>query len=271
MSETGWRAGDFAAIDKVDLKEHQRIREAIRSGVLDGTSRGLARGFVQCNVVILPRALAYDFLVYCQRNAKACPVLEIGEPGDPVPQRLAPSADIRTDVARYRVWRDGERQGDRTDITELWRDDFVLFLIGSGITFDDELQRAGVPTDRYRWVIRTTLPTEPSGPFRGPLVVTMRWLTPAQAVRAVEVTTRFPMIHGAPIHLGDPAAIGADVAAPMFGGPVPPLPQGLVPVFWACGVTPQAAAEQAHPEIMITHAPAHSFITDVTVDRVALS
>lgn len=249
------------------MTEPERIRRAIRAGEITGTSRGLALGFVQCNVVILPRDFAYDFLVYCQRNARACPLLEVGDPGDPVPRMLAPTADIRTDVARYAVWRDGVRQPDVADIRALWRDDLVPFLIGSGITFDGALERAGVPTAAHRWVLNTDRPTVPAGVFRGPLVVTMRWLAPQQAIRAAAITARFPRNHGAPIHIGDPATIGADLDRPLFGGPVPPRPDGLIPVFWACGVTPQAAAEAARPPLMIAHAPAHSFITDLTAEE----
>ncbi len=222
---------------------------------------------MQCNVVIIPAALAYEFLLYCQRNQQACPVLEVTDTGDPEPKRLAPGADMRTDVARYAVYREGRRQDDETGIAQLWRNDFVTFLIGSGITFDQALERAGVPTTRYRWVLRSAVPTEPAGRFHGPLVVTMRWLTPQQALVATQVTARFPFNHGAPIHIGDPAAIGADLARPLFGGPVGDLPAGLVPVFWACGVTPQEAALAAKLEIMITHAPAHAFITDLEADR----
>ena len=153
------------------------------------------------------------------------------------------------------------------DIKDLWRDDLVSFLIGSGITFDAALERAGVPTDRNRWVLRTDRPTEPAGPFRGDLIVTMRWLTPQQAITAVQVSARFPFNHGAPIHIGDPAGIGADLANPMFGGPVPPMPSDQMAVFWACGVTPQSAAEAAKLPLFIVHAAAHSFITDLPADR----
>ena len=193
------------------LLESQRVRREIRAGRITGTSRGLAPGFVQCNLAILPKAYAFDFLLYCQRNQRACPVLEVTDPGDPVPRKLAPGADLRTDCARYSIFIDGARQDDRTDINDLWRDDLVSFLIGSGITFDDALERAGVPTDRYRWVLRTDRPTEPAGPFKGDLIVTMRWLTPQQAITAVQVSSRFPFNHGAPIHIGDPADIGADL------------------------------------------------------------
>ena len=249
------------------ILEGQRVRQAIRDGSITGTSRGLAPGFVQCNLAILPKAYAFDFMLYCQRNQRACPVLEVTDPGDPVPHKLAPTADLRTDCARYSVFIDGKRQPDRADISDLWRDDLVAFLIGSGITFDAALERAGVPTDRNRWVIRTNRSTEPAGPFRGDLIATMRWLTPQQAITAVQVTSRFPFNHGAPIHIGDPAGIGADLTNPMFGGPVAPLPVDQTAVFWACGVTPQSAAEAAKLPLFIVHAAAHSFITDLPADR----
>lgn len=247
----------------------QAARLAIREGRHRGSSRGLALGYVQCNLVVIPQALAYDFLVYCQRNQRACPVIEVLDAGSWEPKQSAPGADLRTDLSRYAVYRDGRRVADETNIKHLWRDDLVAFLIGSGITFDEALERAGVPTDRHRWVLRSSLPTQPAGRFHGPMVVTMRWLSPAQAITATQVSARFPFNHGPPIHLGDPAAIGADLEAPLFGGDVPPLPAGLVPVFWACGVTPQAAAEAAGIGFMITHAPAHGFITDIKADEFA--
>lgn len=253
------------------ILDSERVRREIRAGRMTGTSRGLAPGFVQCNLAILPRDYAFEFMLYCQRNQRACPVLEVCDPGDPVPHRLAPNADLRTDCARYSVFVDGVRQADRTDIKDIWGEDLVAFLIGSGITFDDALERAGVPTDRYRWVLRTDRPTERAGPFGGNLVVTMRWLTPAQAITATQITARFPFNHGAPIHIGNPAAIGADLKNPIFGGPVPPMPEGLTAMFWACGVTPQSAAEAAGLSIFITHAAAHSFITDLPADRLMLS
>ena len=249
------------------MLESQRIRREIRDRRITGTSRGLALGFVQCNLAIMPKAYAFDFMLYCQRNQRACPVLEVTDPGDPVPRMLAPNADLRTDCARYAVFVDGKRQDDRADIKDLWRDDLVSFLIGSGITFDGALERAGVPTDRYRWVLRTGRPTKPAGPFTGDLIVTMRWMTPQQAITAVQVSSRFPFNHGAPIHLGDPATIGADLDNPLFGGPVTARPEGLTAVFWACGVTPQAAAENAKLPLFIAHAPAHSFITDLPADH----
>jgi uncharacterized protein YcsI (UPF0317 family) len=214
----------------------------------------------------MPKAYAFDFMLYCQRNQRACPVLEVLDAGDPVPRMLAPQADLRSDCARYSVFVDGQHQDDRTDITDLWRDDLVSFLIGSGITFDDAFERAGVPTDKDRWVLRTNQPTEQAGPFKGDLIVTMRWLTPQQAITATQVSARFPFNHGAPLHIGDPAGIGADTANPLFGGPVPPMPGDKTAVFWACGVTPQSAAEAARLPLFIAHAAAHSFITDTRAE-----
>lgn len=242
-------------------------RLAIREGRHTGSSRGLAMGYVQCNLVIIPQRHAFDFLLYCQRNPRACPVLEVTDTGNPEPRRLAPGADLRTDLARYAVWREGRREADCADIKALWRDDLVGFLIGSGITFDQALERAGVPTERDRWVVNTTLPTEAAGRFSGPMVATMRWLTPEQAIIATQVSARFPFNHGAPIHIGNPAEIGADLSQPLFGPPVEQIPAGRIAVFWACGVTPQAAAEHAGLDLMITHAPAHSFITDLLADH----
>jgi uncharacterized protein YcsI (UPF0317 family) len=252
------------------LTSAQRARLDIREGRHTGSTRGVALGYVQCNLVIVRREHAYDFLVYCQRNPKACPVIEVTEPGATEAILSAPGSDVRTDVPRYAVYRRGRREADVVQLRELWEPTFVSFLIGSGITFDQALERAGVPTDRYRWVLRSQLATVPAGVFRGPLVVTMRWLTPAQAIVATQVTARFPWYHGAPIHLGEPAEIGADVTQPLFGGEVGTRPPGLVPVFWACGVTPQAAAETAGIDLMITHAPAHGLVTDLKADEVCL-
>lgn len=260
--------GQRAVIDPATDHPARRARLAIREGRHTGSSRGLAMGYVQCNLVIIPHQHAFDFLLYCQRNPRACPVLEVTDPGNPEPRRTAPGADLRTDLARYTLWRNGQREPDCTDIRDLWRDDLVAFLIGSGITFDQALERAGVPTDRDRWVLNTNLPTESAGRFAGPLVVTMRWLSPEQAIIATQVSARFPFNHGPPIHIGDPAAIGADLTKPLFGPPVDHVPADRVAVFWACGVTPQAAAEQAGLDLLIAHAPAHSFVSDLLADRI---
>jgi uncharacterized protein YcsI (UPF0317 family) len=244
----------------------QLARREIREKRHTGSTRGLAPGYVQCNLAVVPQALAFEFLLYCQRNARACPVLEVCDPGSAEPRQLAPGADLRTDLPKFSVFEHGRRR-DVPDVVELWRSDLVAFLIGSGITFDQALERAGVPTDRNRWVLRSNIPTVPAGRFRGDLAVTMRWLTSEQAIIATQVSSRFPFNHGAPIHIGDPAAIGADLDQPIFGPPVSEIPKGVVPVFWACGVTPQEAALAAKIDFMITHAPAHGFITDLEADK----
>lgn len=245
----------------------QEARLAMRRGEWTGPTKHKVPGYVKCNLVVLPKGEAYDFLVYCQRNPKPCPVIEIADPGDPEPRRSAPGADLRTDLPKYAIYRDGVRETDVTDILDLWREDSVGFLIGSGMTFDDPLERAGVPKTKT-WVLTTGLQTVPAGKFRGPLVVTMRLMTPAQAVIACQLTGRFPLNHGAPIHLGDPEAIGADLAHPIVGEPVEQIPEGVTPVFWACGVTPQQVALASKPPLLVAHAPAHSFVTDLKADQI---
>jgi uncharacterized protein YcsI (UPF0317 family) len=240
----------------------------MRRGEWDRPTAGLAPGYTQANLVVLPEADAFAFLRFCLRNPKPCPVLEVLEPGSPEPAELAPGADLRTDLPRYRVWRDGELAEETTTIGEHWRDDLVSFLIGCSFTFERALEEAGLPLRHVEQGVnvpmyRTSRPTRPAGPFSGPLVVSMRPMTPEQAVRATEITARYASVHGAPVHAGDPAAIGIeDLARPDYGDPVEIRP-GEVPVFWACGVTPQAVAAASRPELMITHAPGHMFVTDV--------
>lgn len=241
-------------------------RLGFREGRQTGPTRGLAPGYVQCNLVVLERAEAYDFLVYCQRNPRACPLLEVTDPGDPEPRRLAPGADLRTDLPRYAVYRNGAREPDRTEIRSLWGPGSVAFLLGSGMSLDGALEQAGVPTGGDRWVLRTSLPTLPAGRFRGPLVVTMRWLSPADLLTAIRISSRFAALHGPPIHVGEPEAIGADLGRPLFGPPVPSRPPGLLAAFWACGVTPQAAAEASRLPRLMAHAPGHGFLTDLPTE-----
>jgi uncharacterized protein YcsI (UPF0317 family) len=245
----------------------REARLAMRRGEWTGPTNFMVPGYVQCNLVVLPKADAYDFLVYCQRNPRPCPVIEVTDPGDPEPRLCAPGADLRTDLARYAVYRDGVCVEEVTDITSLWREDSVAFLIGSSLTFDAALIRAGVPLERGVWVLDTAIPTVPAGCFAGPLVVTMRLMTPAQAIIATQLTTRFPFNHGAPVHVGEPALIGADLEHTIFGPPVPSIPEGLMPVFWACGVTPQRVAMASKLPFMITHRSGHAFITDLKADQ----
>ena len=248
----------------------QQVRMESRAGTFRRITRNVAPGYVQCALVVLPKAQALDFLVFCQRNQKPCPVLEVVEAGQWEPKRLASGADLRTDLPLYSVYRHGERSEDVPDIRPLWREDFVSFFIGSNTSCDLALRRAGVQTEKHRWVLRTAVETDPAGPFRGPLVVTMRWLTPAELIIATQLTSRFPFNHGAPIHVGDPVALGCDLDRPLTGSPPPPLPAGLVPAFWACSVTPQTVAVAAKVELMITSAPSYGFITDIESDKICI-
>ncbi|WHZ10550.1 MAG: UPF0317 protein YcsI [Burkholderiaceae bacterium] len=243
------------------------MRMAIRSGQWRNHTSGLAPAHVQGNVVILPQALASDFLRFCQRNPKPCPLLAVSEPGDATLPTLGEDIDIRSDVPRYRVWRRGELIEEPNDIAALWQGDLVTFVLGCSFSFEHALIDAGIELRHVREgrnvaMYRTNIATAPAGPFRGPLVVSMRPMKAADAIRAVQITARVPAVHGAPIHLGDPSLIGiADIAHPDFGDPVAVEPDEL-PVFWACGVTPQAAVMEARPTFCITHAPGYMLITD---------
>lgn len=244
------------------------IRSLCRTGAWNGPTAGQAPGFVQANLVILPLEDAFEFLLFCQRNPKPCPLIEVCEPGDPVPRRTAPQADLRTDLPLYRIYRQGQLVETRTDIRDLWRDDLVSFLIGCSFTFDHALLRARIPVRHIELrrnvpMYRTAIQCEPAGKFSGPLVVSMRPLRPADAIRAVEITSRLPQVHGSPVHLGYPEQIGISALDhPDWGDPVPVGPDEI-PVFWACGVTPQAVALAARIPFMITHSPGCMFVTDL--------
>jgi uncharacterized protein YcsI (UPF0317 family) len=257
-----------AQVDKAAfVSEAQRLRAEIRTGAFAGPTAGLAAGVAQANLVILPAEQAADFHRFCLANPKPCPLLEVTNPGDPVPHTLAPTADLRTDLPRYRVYVNGELVDEPTDITNLWRDDLVAFLIGCSFTFERALLEAGVPVRHLQMrrnvpMYRTTRMTVPAGPFHGPLVVSMRPIPASLVTRAITVTEVYPHMHGAPVHIGDPAALGIhDMRAPDYGDAVP-VEDGEVPVFWACGVTPQAVALASRVPFMITHSPGHMFITD---------
>lgn len=244
------------------------VRAMIRTGEITGQTSGMCDGYAQANLAILPKDLAFDFLLFTQRNKKPCPVLDVTEAGSPVPRLTAPGADIRTDIPRYRIYRKGELTDEVTDISSFWRDDLVSFLLGCSFSFEAPMIEAGLEvrhiTDHHNVpMYKTNIECVPAGVFHGPMVVSMRPMKPADAIRAVQITTRMPFVHGAPIHIGDPEAIGIhDIDKPDFGDPSEIRP-GEVPVFWACGVTPQAVAMAVKPEFMITHAPGHMFITDI--------
>ncbi len=249
-------------------------RLLMRAGEYNGHTAGMAPGHVQANLAILPRREAEDFLRFCQRNPKPCPLLAVTEPGDPTLPALGEDLDLRHDLPRYRVWRDGMLAEEVDDIAALWRDDLVGFAIGCSFSFEQALLEAGVPLrhvseGRNVAMYRTSLPTAAAGMFHGPMVVSMRPMKAADAIRAVQVTSRFPQVHGAPVHIGDPSLIGiADLARPDFGDPMDVAADEL-PVFWACGVTPQAVVMAARPAFCITHAPGAMLVTDLLNHRIA--
>jgi uncharacterized protein YcsI (UPF0317 family) len=252
----------------MDRLKPQAARQMMRENRWQKPTSGMANGYTQANLVVLPQSLAFEFLLFCQRNPKPCPVLDVTEPGSPVPALVAPESDLRTDLPKYRVYRNGELTEEVTSIEHLWRDDLVAFLLGCSFTFEKALLDNGIAVRHIDEgsnvpMYITNVPCQKAGRFAGPMVVSMRPIPREQVVRAVQVTSRFPAVHGAPIHIGDPLAIGiTSLERPDFGDPVP-VKEGEVPVFWACGVTPQAVAMHVKPELMITHAPGHMFITDL--------
>lgn len=247
------------------------VRHAIRAGSYDGHTAGLAAGKLQCNLAILPERFALDFLRFCLRNPKPCPIVGVGDSGDPSLPTLGNGIDIRTDVARYRVFRDGQFSEEVTDISHIWADDLVTVALGCSFTFENALRRDGIPvrhieTGRNVPMFRSNIDLVPAGPFAGKMVVTMRPIPQDQIARATEISSRFPHAHGGPIAVGDPARIGiADLAKPDWGDAVE-IKAGEVPVFWACGVTPQNVLLDAGLPICITHAPGHMLIADVAED-----
>jgi uncharacterized protein YcsI (UPF0317 family) len=243
-------------------------RAPIRAGDYTGTTAGLAPGFAQANLVVVPAKYAFDFVVFCHRNPKPCPLLEVLEPGDPIPHLTAPEADLRTDVPAYRIYEYGELVDEVTAINEAWRNDAVAFLLGCSFTFEEALIGAGIPIRHQELgstvpMYRTHLDCRPAGSFMGKMVVSMRPIQATKISRAVQVTARLPAAHGAPVQVGDAAALGiADITRPDYGDPVP-IAHGEIPVFWGCGVTPQSVALDSKPEWMVTHSPGRMFITDV--------
>jgi uncharacterized protein YcsI (UPF0317 family) len=245
-----------------------------RNGGYAGPTSGFAPGYVQGNLAILPRVLAADFLRFCQLNPKPCPLVGVTGPGEPRVPALGEDLDLRTDLPRYRVWRNGELVEEPTDIKGYWRDDLVGFVIGCSFSFEEALIEDGVPLRHVARsanvaMYRTNVACAPAGPFAGPLVVSMRPLKPADAIRAVQITSRFPAVHGAPVHIGLPHLIGiADVAQPDYGDATP-IEADELPVFWACGVTPQAVIAAARPDFAITHAPGCMLVTDLKNSKLA--
>ena len=251
-----------------------RERLRIRAGDFSGTTAGLAPDNVQANLVILPMALAHDFLRFAQANPKPCPVRAVSEPGDPRLPGLGADLDIRSDLPRYRVWRRGELVEEPFDLFDVWGDDLVSFALGCSFSFEEALVEDGIELRHITCgsnvpMYRTNIPCAPAGPFAGPLVVSMRPLKPNDAIRAIQITSRFPSVHGAPIHIGLPETIGIkDLAKPDYGDAVP-VESDELPVFWACGVTPQAVIAEVRPDFSITHAPGCMLITDLRNTQLA--
>ncbi|MGB7257827.1 MAG: putative hydro-lyase [Pseudolabrys sp.] len=242
-------------------------RLQIRRGEHRGPTSGLAPGNVQGNLAILPNNLAADFLRFCQLNPKSCPLIGSSAPGDWRIPSLGEDLDIRTDLPRYRVWKNGELIAEPTDVREFWRDDLVSFVIGCSFSFEEALMADGIEMRHITRgcnvsMYRTSIATAEAGPFHGPMVVSMRPMTPANAIRAIQITTRFPSVHGAPVHIGKPELIGiADLDKPDYGD-VLPMRADEIPVFWACGVTPQSVIATVKPEFCITHYPGSMLVTD---------
>ena len=243
-------------------------RRLIRSGSYTGHTAGLAKGNLQCNLAILPGEFADDFHTYCKLNPKACPLAGVSRPGEVSIPRLGADVDIRTDAARYNVYRYGVLEDQVSDLHSLWSDDLVAFAIGCSFTFEDALRKAGIGMRHIDMnvtvpMFRSSIETVPSGPFAGEMVVSMRPIPTTRIDEVFKICGNYPLAHGAPVHVGDPREIGiSEIGAPDWGEPVP-VHAGEVPVFWACGVTPQAAIMRSRPPLSITHSPGAMLIADV--------
>jgi len=253
----------------------QGIRALIRKGKWDKPTAGLAMGYAQANLVILPQKYAFDFLLFCQRNPKPCPLLEVLEPGEFRTKSLSLDADIRTDIPRYNIYQKGKLHHTVKEIRMFWKPDFVSFLLGCSFSFEEALVRSKIPVRHIEEnknvpMFITNIPCKPAGVFRGPMVVTMRPIPSEKVSRTVQITSRYAWVHGAPIHIGDPSTIGIKaLKKPDFGDPVT-IKKGEVPVFWACGVTPQAVVMTVKPDLCITHSPGHMFISDLLNEELAI-
>lgn len=252
----------------------QRVRNLIREGILDGPTTGMCGGYAQGNLVVLPQDLAWDFLLFCQRNPKACPLLEVSDPGSKSFPLSARGSDITRDLPRYRVYEDGRCTGEYTQVSEFFDrcqeegKKLVSFLIGCSFSFETELLEAGIPVRQIEEGVNvpmynTSIPCVPAGIFSGNMVVSMRPIPHRQVPAATAITASMPRVHGAPVQIGYPEAIGIlDLERPDYGDRVT-IKEGEVPVFWPCGVTPQAVVMNSRPPFAITHAPGHMFITDI--------
>lgn len=267
-TDCGKRGDRRLAADNMANTTPSEFREVVRNGLWRRPTPGVCLGYTQANLVVIPGDLAFDFLLFASRNPKPCPIIEVLDRGIAVPRYCADGADIRTDIPKYRVYRHGKLAGEADDIISMWRDDLVAFLLGCSFSFESALLASGVPVRHIECgcnapMYITNIKCRPAGVFSGPMVVSMRPIPAGLVARAVEVTAAMHAVHGAPVHIGNPESLGIrDLAVPDFGDPAP-IRDGEIPVFWACGVTPQAVALTAGPELMITHSPGFMFITDI--------
>lgn len=244
------------------------VRKLIREGKLTGPTSGMCSGYAQANLVVLPKNLAYDFLLFTQRNPKSCPILEVSDTGSRKLKYLGKDIDITRDIPKYRVYENGILSGEYTNVESMWRDDFISFLIGCSFSFESNLIEAGIPVRHIEEscnvpMFITNIDCIPAGIFNGKMVVSMRPIPREQVVKSVLVSGEIPKVHGAPVHIGNPLCIGIDdIRKPDFGDPVT-INKGEVPVFWACGVTPQSVIMNVKPKIVITHSPGHMLVTDL--------
>ena len=252
----------------------KEFRAMIRKGKWDKPTAGLALGYAQANLVVVPEKYAFDFLLFCQRNPKPCPLLEVLEPGKFRTEFLSSDADIRTDIPHYNIYRKGKLEATVKEIRNLWKSEFITFLLGCSFSFEEAMLRSRIPIRHLEEnknvpMYITDISCKPAGLFQGPMVVSMRPIPPDKITQAVQITSRFASVHGAPIHMGDPSEIGIrDLKKPDFGDPVT-IRKGEIPVFWACGVTPQAVVMRVKPDLCITHTPGHMFISDVLNEELA--
>ncbi|MBC06380.1 putative hydro-lyase [Thalassospira sp.] len=267
---------DDTAYETASAMTPLALRTAIRRGEHTGPTTGYSSGYLQGNLAILPVDYADEFLQFCAKNPKSCPLIGMSEPGSPHIPELGEDIDIRTDLPGYRVFRGSDEYTSVTDLTDIWRDDLVTFVLGCSFSFEAAITRGGVRLrhmDARRNVPMyvTNIETAKAGSFHGPLVVSMRSFAPGDAIRAILFSDRYRLAHGAPVHIGDPAQIGiADIMKPDFGNE-PVIEEGDIPVFWACGVTPQMAIRNVMPDFAITHEPGLMLVTDVLAEAAEFS
>lgn len=249
-------------------EEPSAVRKLIADEKITGQTSGMCEGYAQANLCILPKKYAYDFLLFCQRNPKSCPLLEVSDEGSRLLRTSAPGCDISKEVPKYRVWEKGVLKGEYTDVSSFWRDDLVTFVIGCSFSFESLLLDAGIDVRNISEnhnvpMYLTNIDTQSAGIFSGKMVVSMRPIPYDQIVKATTITARVPQVHGSPVHIGAPEIIGIkDINKPDFGE-ASTIKEGEVPVFWCCGVTPQSVVMNSKPDFCITHAPGHMLITDI--------